>query len=185
MLQTIGGTMDSENNAKKSGSVKILIIIGIIVILALVGVIIYLLVPKEKGPEQRRSVIVNEENVDQVLEDMEKQTQEPAPNVSYYAVTQNSEWHFKDGVSATYDAYIENLEENSTDVYFDLFLASDEENPIYESPVIPRGGYLENFKLNKDLEPGTYDCVMVYHLIDENQNTLSTLRVTATVIVEG
>ncbi|SCY62327.1 hypothetical protein [Butyrivibrio sp. INlla14] len=177
--------MDSQNNANKSSSTKVLLIIGIIVILALVGVIIFLLLPKEKEPEQRRSVVVNEENVEEIIEEMEKQAQEPAQDVGYYAVTQNSEWHFKDGTSESSNAYIKNLEENSADVYFDLFIAGDEENPIYQSPVIPRGGYLENFKLDKDLDPGTYDCVMIYHLVDENQNTLSTLRVTATVIVEG
>jgi len=174
--------MDSQNSANKSNPNRVFLIIGIIVILALIGVIVFLLVPKEKEPEKRRSVIVNENNAEEVIEEME--TAEPA-EVSYYAVTQNSVWHFKDGNSETYDAYIENIEDNSTDVYFDLFLASDEENSIYESPIIPRGQHLENFKLNTDLEPGTYDCVMIYHLVDENQNTLSTLRVTATIIVEG
>nr|WP_297765369.1 hypothetical protein [uncultured Butyrivibrio sp.] len=176
--------MDSQNNASKSSSLKILLIVGIVVILALVGVIVFLLLPKEKEPEQRRSVVINEQNAEEVVEEMVTAAEKPA-EVSYYAVTQNSEWHFKDGKSETYDAYIENSGANSTDVYFDLFLKSDEENAIYESPVIPIGGHLENFKLDKELEPGTYDCVMIYHLIDDKQNTLSTLRVTATIIVEG
>jgi hypothetical protein len=94
-------------------------------------------------------------------------------------------WHFATGDAVSEDAYVGNRTENTNDVYFDLFLASDESNPILESPVIPRGGAFENFALDAKLDAGTYDCVMVYHLVDENQDTVSTLRVEVTVIVEG
>jgi hypothetical protein len=96
----------------------------------------------------------------------------------------NNEWHFPDGKSASTDAYVENITENRDDVYFDLFLAGNEDHAIYESPVIPRGGVLESFALDTPLEAGSYDCIMIYHMVDENQNTLSTLRVTVTVIIE-
>jgi hypothetical protein len=80
---------------------------------------------------------------------------------------------------------VENVEKNTNDVYFDILLAEDESHVIYQSPVIPRGGHIEKIALDEDLEPGTYDCICVYHLIDEDQNTISTLRVTLTIIVEG
>lgn len=97
----------------------------------------------------------------------------------------NYEWHFATGDTVSEDAYVENLATNTNAVYFDLFLLEDEENAIYQSPVIPLGSSLENVLLDTLLEAGTYDCVAVYHLIDEDQNTLSTLRVTVTVIIEG
>jgi hypothetical protein len=93
-------------------------------------------------------------------------------------------WHFATGDAISEDAFVENKEENTNDVYFDVFLADDEENPILQSPVIPRGAELDNISLDTPLGAGTYDCVMVYHLVDEEQNTVSTLRVGITIIVE-
>ena len=65
-----------------------------------------------------------------------------------------------------------------------MFLADDENKPILKSPVLPRGSELNNIALDVQLSAGTYDCVMVYHLVDEEQNTISTLRVGFTIIVE-
>jgi hypothetical protein len=80
---------------------------------------------------------------------------------------------------------VQNRESNTNDVYFDVFIEGDEENAIYESPVIPLGGELQNIALDKELDEGTYDCVMVYHLVDEDQNTVDTLRVTVTIVIEN
>jgi hypothetical protein len=93
-------------------------------------------------------------------------------------------WHFATGDAISEDAYVRNDAGNTNDVYFDVFLAEDESTPILQSPVIPRGGELENISLDTALDAGTYDCVMVYHLVDENQETVSTLRVGFTIIVE-
>jgi hypothetical protein len=101
----------------------------------------------------------------------------------YYTVTQNYEWHFPTGDSESTDAHVENLPENTNDVYFDLFLADNEEDPIYQSPVIPREAALEHFKLDTKLDDGTYDCIMVYHLVNEKQETVSTLSMTVKVII--
>lgn len=103
----------------------------------------------------------------------------------YYTVMMNYDWHFATGDSVSSDAYVENMVGNTNAVYFDLFLASDEENAIYKSPVIPVGSGLQDIALDTALDAGTYDCVAVYHLVDEEQNTISTLRITVTVIVEG
>lgn len=171
----------TENNSgTKKGGMKIVIAIGAVVIVALIGVIVYLVIPKET--EEKRNVVVTQDNVEEVIEQME--TAE-AVEPGYYTVTMNNTWHFANGSAASEDAHVENVAENTNDVYFDLFLAGDEENAIYESPVIPRGGTLENIALDTPLDAGTYDCVMIYHLVDENQETLSTLRVTVTLEIEG
>ena len=92
---------------------------------------------------------------------------------------------FSTGKEASYDAVVENVETNTNDVYFDIVLESDETKVLYKSPVIPRGGRLEEIILDEPLEAGNYECVVIYHLIDENQNTLSTLRIGLTIIVES
>ena len=80
---------------------------------------------------------------------------------------------------------VENDPKNTNDVYFDIVLAEDEEKVIYKSPVIPRGGHLEEIVLDEALEAGTYDCVVIYHAVDEEQNTLGTVRIALQIIVEG
>jgi hypothetical protein len=120
--------------------------------------------------------------VDEILSDMENaEVVEPG----YYTATMTNDWHFATGNAVSEDAYVENVTENTNDVYFDVVLAEDEDNVIYKSPIIPRGSRLENIALDTDLDAGTYNCVLIYHLVDEEQNTVSTLRVTVTITVEG
>lgn len=196
----MGDTKDeSQKNAgKQNGSNKTLMILGIIVgivFVAMAATIIVLLVnmkktdvataPATQAPAtqgKQRDVLVTEENVEEIVEQMQEEEFVPP---GYYTVTQNYTWHFPTGTEASTDAHVANLPENTNDVYFDLFLASDEENPIYQSPVIPLGAVLENFKLDTALDAGTYDCIMVYHLVDSNQNEVSTVSMTVTVVVEG
>jgi hypothetical protein len=192
----MGDTKDESQKTSGNGSNKTLIILGIvvgIVFIAMAATIVILVLGKNKtestttpteasAEPKKREVLITEENVQEVVEQMEEIEYVPP---GYYTVTQNYEWHFPDGNSASTDAHVENLPENTNDVYFDLFLADDEDNPIYQSPVIPLGAVLEKFKLDTALEAGTYDCIMVYHLVDSNQDEISTVSMTVTVIVEG
>lgn len=169
------GRKGKEGNKKTIG-----IIVLIVVILILVGVIVFLLLRKPE--KERRNVVVTPDNVEEVIAQMaDEEFVEPG----YYTVTMNYDWHFAAGDAVSSDAYVENITENTNAVYFDLFLASDEENALYKSPVIPVGSSLRDIALDTALDAGTYDCVVVYHLVDEEQNTISTLRVTVTVIIEG
>lgn len=164
----------------KSKTVGIVILV-VAVILALVGVIIYLLMSRQPEKE-RRNIVITPDNVEEVIAQMEE---EDFVEPGYYTVTMNYDWHFVAGDAISSDAYVENAAENTNAVYLDLFLTSDEENAIYKSPVIPVGSRLQDISLDTTLDAGTYDCVAVYHLVDDDQNTISTLRVTVTVIIEG
>lgn len=129
-----------------------------------------------------RSVLVTPENVEEAVEELINE-EYVAPG--YFAASMSNVWHFATSDAISEDAYVANRTENTNDVYFDLFLADNQDAAIYESPVIPRGGALENFALDADLDAGMYDCILIYHLVDENQETVSTLQVEVTVIVEG
>ena len=165
------------------------LVIGIctaVIVVVLVGVIIYLQVIRNKEPkEELRNVVVTQDNVEQVLDEIDRMEETASVTPGYYTVTMNTTWHFKKGGEASYDAVVENVEANTNNVYFDIVLENDEDTVIYKSPVIPRGGKLTDIALDEQLEAGTYPCVVIYHLIDEDQNTLSTLRVTLSIIVEG
>lgn len=173
------------NASDKVGKGGIFIIIGgvaaIVIIGVLVGVIVYLLNPEEEQQE-KRNVVVTPDNVEEVVDNMiSAEFVEPG----YFETSMTNIWHFSDGAAVSEDAYVQNVVGNTNDIYFDVVLADDEEHFIYKSPVIPRGSSLEQIALDEDLDAGTYDCVMIYHLVDEDQNTISTLRIGITVIVEN
>lgn len=171
-----------QNKTKKGGFV--VGIIAAVIIVALVGVIIFLLLSRNTEPEEeKRNVVITPENVEQVLEELTETQETVTPG--YYTATMNTTWRFATGSEPSYDAVVENVEANTNDVYFDIVLEEDESKVLYKSPIIPRGGRLEEITLDEPLEAGTYNCVVIYHLIDEEQNTLSTLRIGITVIIEG
>lgn len=193
--------MERRYVIKKKGSKAPLIIsicaISVVVILAVV-VVVTMVMRRGAGsaePETadnaatgtsetaRRSVIVAEDNVEETIALMQQEQEEyVAPG--YYTVTQNYEWHFPSGTAESTDAHVENAPENTNDVYFDVYLADDEGHLIYSSPVITRGASIEKFALDSPLDAGTYDCVVTYHLVDEDQNTISTVSMSVTVVVE-
>jgi len=176
-------TAKTENQVKEGGNKKKAskVVIGVAAV-GLAAVLTYLLWPKEEP----RNVVLTKKDAEEQIANFSN-TEDFG--IGMYTVTMNNEWDFADGMAISENAYVENVEDNSADVYFDVFLSDadteNEDNAIYKSPVIPRGGYLENISLDKDLEPGTYDCVCVYHLIDDDQNTLSTLRVSITINIQG
>jgi len=171
---------EGEGGKKKTG-----IIVLLVIILILIGIIIFLLISKNKEEnKEQRNVVVNQDNVQEVIDQMDAKIEEPTP-LGYYTVTMSYDWHFESGDAVSPDAYIKNSEVNSTPVYVDVFLADDLDNPIYKSPVIPLGAELTNVVLDEDLEPGKYDCVAVYNMIDEEQNVLDRLRVTVTITING
>lgn len=168
-------------NRKKdqNKNMKIIVMVVLCVIIVLLGIILFLVLNKKD--EEKRNVVVNKDNAEDVVEEMlEEDYVEPG----YYTVSMDTDWHFSKGDAVSDDAKVDNLAENTNDVFFDVFLAENEEEVIYQSPVIPRGGYLENIALDKPLEQGEYDCVMVYHLVDKEQETISTLRVAFTITVD-
>lgn len=182
--------MSSEKafqGGEKGGKIVVIIATVLtVIIFALVGVIVYLFSVRDKegapvAEEERRNVVVTAGNIEKVVEQMESAEVVPP---GYYTVTMTNVWHFPDGNSTSYDAYVENKLENTNDVYLDVFLATDEENAIYKSPVIPLGNSLEEVALDTPLDAGTYDCIAIYHLVDEEQHTVSTLRVAITVVIE-
>ena len=183
------GTPNQIQGEKKGGTRGIKIAGAVLlsaVFLSMAGAIIYLTTTRQpEEEEERRNVVVNQDNVEEVINQMEQRASEELAAPGYYTVKMNYEWRFATGDAASENAYVENVVTNTNAVYLDLFLAEDEENAIYKSPVLPLGSSLQNISLDTPLEAGTYDCVAVYHLVDDDQKTLSTLRVTVTVIVEG
>ena len=140
----------NKNKADKKNGKVVAITCAAIIIVLLVVIIILLLQKKE---EPKRNVVVNEKNAEEVVAQMAA-TDYTEPG--YYTVNMATEWHFSKGDAVSEDARVDNVARNTNPVYFDVFLKDDEEEPIYSSPVIPVGSYLENIALEKILEAGNF-----------------------------
>ncbi len=134
---------------------------------------------------EKRNVVVNEQNVQEIIDEMGSTAEAPPVAPGYYTVTMNNPWHFSADDMTSTDAYVANDAKNTNDVFFDVVLEEDEEKVIYKSPVIPLGANLQGFTLDEKLDVGTYNCIVLYNLVDENQKTVDTVRVRVTVVIEG
>lgn len=173
----------SGQASKAQKKYHLLVLAGVAVVIALLVVVIVLLLNGRRGKEEepKRNVVVTQDNAEAVIAEM---TEEEYVAPGYYSTAMTTTWHFESGDAVSEDAYVANRIENTNDVYFDVFLADDETEAILKSPIIPRGSEMNNISLDKSLDAGTYDCVTVYHLVDEEQNTVSTLRIGLTIVVE-
>lgn len=170
-------------SGKNNKSMKILIAVFAVIVIALIGVVIFLLtrpketvvapvaaVPEEK-PESGRGVLVTPDNVDELVASIREPIQDGS-----FMTSMNVDWTFEDGTSPSSDAYIENAPENTRMVYFDVIL-SDTSETVYSSPFIPVGSRLSEITLDKDLDAGTYEAVVEYHLVDDDKQEISTVSV--------
>jgi hypothetical protein len=135
--------------------------------------------------EEKRNVLVTEENAEEVIEEILEKEEVKASDPGYYTVTMEPLWTFSSGDAESDDAVVINNEKNVTPVYFDVFLEEDESHIIYKSPVLLVGQELRHIKLDEKLAKGNYACVVEYHLLDEEQNTTSTVRIGLTIVVEN
>jgi hypothetical protein len=128
-----------------------------------------------------RNVLVDEDNAEDIAKKILDEERVP---LGSYEVTMSTTWNFKNGTSASEDAFVANDKNNTNAVYFDLIL-SDTEEVILASPIIPLGMKMNKITLDTDLPKGTYDCVCTYHLIDDENKPISKVNVAVTVNVES
>lgn len=166
--------------ASKANKKKRLIAILCICIAFIALIVVILFLWKSQSKPEGRNVVVTPENVDEILENLKDQKTQ----AGQYEVTMNSDWQFKDGNSASSNAYVENATSNTNDVYFDI-VHSDTGKTILKSPIIPVGSHLENITLDTDLEAGDYRCVMTYHLLDDNGQPVSKLNINLSIHVKN
>lgn len=99
-----------------------------------------------------------------------------------YECKMTTSWVFEDGKSESPNAYVANVESNLHAVYFDVYDASTDEL-LYSSPILPIGTELKNIKLEKELQKGEYDAVVMYTLVDEDNEEVSTVGFNITITI--
>ncbi|MBQ8519565.1 MAG: hypothetical protein IJ455_08210 [Agathobacter sp.] len=132
------------------------------------------------GEDEEPNIVVTPDNVEDLLADREEQEATP---MGSFEVMMTTTWTFPNSKSASTDAYIANSINNRNTVYFTITLEGNEE-PLYTSPYIPVGSRMENVTLNSDLEAGTYDTVLTYHLVDGEYQDISEVSVALEIIIE-
>jgi hypothetical protein len=164
------------------------ITIGAVAVVALIAVIAALALrpaPQEKPPETTapdvggRGLVALPENI----EEIQKQLQEPVQD-GYYETRMSIDWVFQTSKSPSENVYVENSTNNKRTVYFDLILP-DTNELIYSSPFIPVGAKLENFALNADLPAGEYTPTVIYHLVDDDFQEITTVSVSVSLRILG
>lgn len=143
------------------------IMIGVIValLLVIIGVLFFLLLKKEKGAEpEQGGYVLDEGNYQQIQESMADEVAE-----GYFETYMNTTWTFADGTSETQNAVLGNSPNNTKAIRCEVIL-NDTGEVIYKTGVLPVGAVLEPFKLDKDLEKGTYEATCQTYLLREQED---------------
>ncbi|MCM1282792.1 MAG: hypothetical protein NC180_06660 [Muribaculaceae bacterium] len=165
-----------QESPQKKKSNKALIIIIILLILLVLILLYALFRPKPEDVNDGRATFVSPDNVEEVRQ----QLSEPVTD-AYYTTSMTVDWYFDNGEAVSTSSYVENAEENTRTVYFDVTLEDGE--LIYSSPYLPVGERIEQIMLNRDLDAGDYPAVCTYYLVDDDHNVITNVSVAVTIHV--
>ncbi len=178
-----------ESASKKSRNVIIIIVVAFVILVAALITCIVLLLNKQKEEPAQEAVesvprstvlergIVDEDNAGDVMDEMSEKVSK-----GMFECKMTTAWTFDDGKSASPNAYVANVENNLYTLYFDVYEESTNEL-LYSSPMLPVGTELKNFKLDKELAAGEYDAVVMYTMVDENLEEVSSVGFKVTISV--
>lgn len=149
----------TQTAGKKPGSKKRRIIAGGVVVVAAAAAAAFFFLNRKSAGN-----VITEENYQQIMDDMENEVKE-----GYFETYMNTEWTFPDGTSETTNAVLGNSPNNKKPIRCEVQLA-DTEEVIFSTGVIPVGAELPPFKLDKELDAGTYEAVCVVYLLNEEED---------------
>ena len=151
--EQVTNQMQEEQKKKR----KKIVIIILLLLLIIAAVVIFLIMKRPKR-------VMTEENYKQISEEMDEQVQE-----GYCETSMNTDWTFPNGASESTNAILGNSPNNKKPIRCEVILA-DTEEVIYSTEVLPVGAELPPFKLDVDLDAGTYDAVCMVYLLDEEDD---------------
>ena len=178
-----------ENPTGKAGRWIIAVVIAVL-ILAL-AICIFLLVSRsgdtgdtetQHKDDAPQTVLdrgfVDESNVDGIMSEMSEKVEE-----GMFECKMTTAWTFEDGTSASPNSYVANVESNLHAIYFDVYDEQTEEL-LYSSPILPVGSEIRDIKLDKKLSAGDYNAVVMYTLVNEAYEEVSTVGFRITISIK-
>ena len=121
---------------------------------------------------------VDESNADNIMSELSEKVEE-----GMFECMMSTSWTFEDGASASPNSYVANVESNLHAIYFDVYIDQTEEL-IYSSPILPVGSEIRGIKLDKELSAGDYDAIVMYTLVNEAYEEVSTVGFRITISVK-
>ncbi len=178
-----------ENQGEKADKLRrnIIIVVFILMAAALAACIMLLLkqgnhAEQESQAGADRNMVmdrgfVSPSNNEAIMDDVSEKVAE-----GMFECRMTTSWVFKDGESASATAYVANVASNLHDIYFDVYDRLSNEL-LYSSPIIRLGEEIKDIKLEKKLAKGEYDAVVMYTLVDENYEEVSTVGFNITITI--
>lgn len=120
---------------------------------------------------------VDEKNADDIMIEMSDKVEK-----GMFECKMTTTWTFENSDSVSPNAYVANVESNLHTLYFDVFESATNEL-LYSSPMLPVGTELNDIKLDKKLSAGDYSAVVMYTLVDENYEEVSTVGFNITISI--
>lgn len=112
---------------------------------------------------------VDRENADDIGTEMAEKVEE-----GMFECSMTTTWTFDSSDAESPNSYVANVDGNRHTVYFDVYLDGTEE-AVYSSPLLPVGTEIRNIKLEKELSAGEYGATVVYTLVNEEYEEVSTV----------
>lgn len=171
----------SQRSQKAATSRKTKVLVGIIVILILIiiGMIVGWMLFGRKKKEQTadKPTLITEDNADQVIGDLEDDSADTMFNCR---MTYN--WSFNGKKSE--DAYVANTDYNHYPIYFEV-RDDNSQDIIYKSATIPVGSEINGITLDQKLSMGVHPATVIYHLVNDKGEEVSSTAFTITIQVVG
>ncbi len=168
---------NNDNGRKEVNKVGIIAcVVGVVLIAVIVVLVIKL---QEQRVPDTPGVQASESGVDGVGIIGKGNTKESEPSDSseaeeghmygqpLFVSQETTDWFFPSATEASTNAVVAHSELNQCDIYVEIFLNSTQE-VIFRSQIIKPGETLREITLGKELESGTHECVMLYHLVDSD-----------------
>lgn len=183
-----------ESPARKGGKWIIAAVIALLAV-ALTVCIVLLVLPsgdrgeKQSGPDNNGpangtppSVLdrgfVDESNADAIMSELSEKVEE-----GMFECMMSTTWTFEDAASASPNSYVANVESNRHAIIFDVYEEQTNEL-LYSSPILPVGQEIRGIKLDKELPAGDYNAVVMYTLLNEDYEEVSTAGFRITISIK-
>lgn len=184
--------MAAETEKKQNKNLLIIIVVLAALLIAGLVTVIVLLLDKDDEPTQNNNNqsdgLINYQpgvigvDVEDFQEKFNKAVEE-MKNSSIGLVFNNYAVS-NDGVN--FKCYIGNAEANTKDMYFNIYKDTSFSEQILLTGLIPPGSGIDTFESEIDLEPGTYEAVLVLTQVDDDHSTIiGQTNVQITLYVKG
>lgn len=181
---------ENVREEKKSSKTVIILLIIIILLLLIGGAIgAFFLLKKDDAPlpddggnfkiqYDEAAVALDEDALKKQFGDAQKKAEEGQIALRYKNIAYSN-----DGVHFSCD--IGNSTANTNDLYFNIYTDTSFEEQILLTGLVPPGQGITEFESEIPFEPGTYDAVLIFTRVADDQSTiLGQAKVTYTLVVE-